>query len=56
MNTRSTLNNAILNFAFTGVMQPHQPDGMGSYARLVELVSVARTRGLGRTRRPAPQA
>jgi hypothetical protein len=27
MNTNSTLNNAILNFAFTGVMQPHrQPE------------------------------
>jgi hypothetical protein len=24
MNTNSTLNNAILNFAFTGVMQPHK--------------------------------
>jgi hypothetical protein len=24
MNTNSTLNNAILNFAFTGVMQPHR--------------------------------
>ncbi len=27
MNTNTTLNNAILNFAFTGVMQPHkQPE------------------------------
>jgi len=25
MNTNSTLQNAILNFAFTGVMQPHKP-------------------------------
>ena len=24
MTTNSTLNNAILNFAFTGVMQPHR--------------------------------
>jgi len=24
MNTNSTLNNAMFNFAFTGVMQPHR--------------------------------
>ena len=24
MNTNSTLNNAVFNFAFTGVMQPHR--------------------------------
>ncbi len=24
MNNNSTLNNAIVNFAFTGVMQPHK--------------------------------
>lgn len=56
MNTRSTLNNAILNFAFTGVMQPHQPEEAWPYARLAELVSAARNRALGRARRGASQA
>ena len=54
MNTRSTLNNAILNFAFTGVMQPHQPEAMSAYARFAEVVAAAREKTLARvSRRPS---
>ncbi len=37
MNTNSTLNNAVFNFAFTGVMQPHRRSS--DEERTVSLIS-----------------